>query len=71
MRIYSKFALLSYTNESGTGQGILFDLVTDPEERVNLWDDPAYTAVKGELVLQLADRLAETDRLDAVRYCHA
>ncbi|MEM7535758.1 MAG: sulfatase-like hydrolase/transferase [Chloroflexota bacterium] len=26
---------------------------------------------ESELALQLADRLAEIDRLDAVRYCHA
>jgi uncharacterized sulfatase len=30
--------------------GELFDLETDPEERQNRWDDPAYAGVKAELM---------------------
>ncbi|MGB3327394.1 MAG: sulfatase-like hydrolase/transferase, partial [Thermomicrobiales bacterium] len=30
--------------------GELFDLVADPDERVNRWDDPAYAAIQSELL---------------------
>ena len=43
--------------------GELYDLVNDPHEMRNLWDDPAATALKGDLILALARRqieLAET-----------
>ncbi len=33
-----------------SGQGQLFDLLADPKERRNLWDDPAHAAVRRELV---------------------
>ncbi len=32
--------------------GELFDLESDPGEFVNLWDDPAYSALKSELVMR-------------------
>jgi arylsulfatase A-like enzyme len=35
--------------------GQLFDLVRDPREVVNLWDDPAHTGKKQELL----DRIRE------------
>ncbi len=68
MLIRSRFKICRY---GGAGEGILIDLEQDPHERHNLWADPAYTAVKSEMLAALADRLAWTDRLDARRYCHA
>jgi arylsulfatase A-like enzyme len=35
--------------------GQLFDLVNDPDEVNNLWDDPAYTDKKGELLDELRE----------------
>jgi arylsulfatase A-like enzyme len=37
------------TFELGSGAGELYDLVNDPEEMVNRFDDPAYAAVRREL----------------------
>jgi arylsulfatase A-like enzyme len=47
----------------GAAWGELYDLEADPDEMVNLWDDPASAPVRAELVLHLARRmlaLAET-----------
>jgi uncharacterized sulfatase len=32
--------------------GELFDLVNDPHEKTNLWNDPSYAAIKSHLLLQ-------------------
>ncbi len=37
------------TFELDSGAGELYDLVTDPQELVNRFDDPAYTKVRGAL----------------------
>lgn len=43
--------------------GELYDLVADPNELVNLWDDPDHAAVKAELYAELADvQMAHEDR---------
>lgn len=39
----------------GSGEGQLFDLDADPEERANLWDDPEHAAVRDRLTRALAD----------------
>ena len=39
----------------GHGQGELYDLVNDPGEFVNLWDDPEHRERKLELPLQVFD----------------
>jgi len=39
----------------GKPYGELFDLVNDPEERKNLWDDPAAAQVKAALTAKLAE----------------
>jgi arylsulfatase A-like enzyme len=44
----------------GEEVGELYDLRQDPSEHDNKWADPAYNAVKGELLLKLCDRTAET-----------
>ena len=47
----------------GVAWGELYDLEADPDELVNLWDDPASAGLRAELVLRLARRmiaLAET-----------
>jgi len=36
-------------------EGELYDLVDDPLQRVNLWDDPSRAAVKQELLADLRD----------------
>ncbi len=41
----------------GTRTGQLFDLVEDPGETRNRWDDAAYQAVRAELTTQLLDWL--------------
>ena len=45
-------------NYHGHAMGELFDLDTDPGEFDNLWDDPAYTAIKLRLMQQSFDALA-------------
>jgi arylsulfatase len=44
----------------GEEVGELYDLRQDPSEYDNKWADPAYSTVKGELLLKLCDRTAET-----------
>ncbi|MBI3960812.1 MAG: DUF4976 domain-containing protein [Chloroflexi bacterium] len=44
----------------GLGVGELYNLVTDPAETINRWDDPGYAAVKTELLIRLCDRMAWT-----------
>ena len=41
--------------------GELYDLVEDPHELVNRWDDPTYAKVRAELTAQLLDLLLETE----------
>ncbi len=55
----------------GSGDGLLYDLEKDPLEMHNLWHDQEYVTTKVELLAQLCDRLAQTDRLDNFRYCNA
>jgi choline-sulfatase len=40
--------------------GELYDLVKDPQETCNLWNNAVYADVKTELLCKLTDRLAET-----------
>jgi hypothetical protein len=40
--------------------GELYDLVHDPDETQNRWDDPDYAAVKMDLLQRMCDRMAET-----------
>ncbi len=47
-----RFKLCNY---HGTGEGQLFDLEADPDERRNLWDDPASAEVKAGLMLASFD----------------
>ncbi len=44
----------------GMDCGELYDLQEDPTETHNLWDDPDYADVKGEMLLRVADRMART-----------
>ncbi len=43
----------------GDGRGELYDLASDPAELHNRYDDPACAAKRGELALDLAQRLAQ------------
>jgi arylsulfatase len=48
---------------AGTGpEGELYDMVADPGERVNLWDDPAYAGIRVDLTARLADWLMSQER---------
>jgi arylsulfatase A-like enzyme len=38
----------------GADWGELYDLVSDPDEMINLWDDPANAGLRAELMLRLA-----------------
>lgn len=44
----------------GQGTGELYDLSVDPGEHKNLWDVPEASAIKTELLVRLADRMAFT-----------
>jgi arylsulfatase len=44
----------------GEETGELYDLSQDPGEHDNKWANPAYESIKGELLLRLCDRMAET-----------
>ena len=44
----------------GIDQGELYDLETDPEERINLWEDPEHAALQRVLMKRLCDRMAWT-----------
>jgi arylsulfatase A-like enzyme len=52
------------TSHDGT-EGELYDLVDDPLQQVNRWDDPDYRALRDDLVADLADSQPEVraDRL--------
>jgi len=54
-----------------TGEGLLRDLVEDPDERVNLWDDPSCRAEKARLLHTLVEELARTDPFGAERIADA
>ena len=53
--IRSRTHKLIYFTGNRTGQ--LFDLVRDPEERANLWNDPAHRPIREELTAELLDWL--------------
>ena len=53
------------------GDGILIDLQADPYETHNLWDDPAYAAIRADLTAQLLEALVWSDRLTGPRICGA
>lgn len=46
--------------QHGTDCGELYDLVNDPGEKINHWNDPAFAAIQGTLLKRLCDRLAWT-----------
>jgi hypothetical protein len=49
-------------------EGELYDLVEDPRERFNAWDDPGYAEIKTMMLIRLANRMAFTvDPLPARR----
>jgi arylsulfatase A-like enzyme len=45
------------TAYGGGEAGELFDWRTDPDERLNLWNDPGSRALRGELLLELAETM--------------
>jgi arylsulfatase A-like enzyme len=59
-----RFKLVVYASPDG---GQLFDLQNDPHELSNLWNDPAYAAVKAELMEQALRGFCRNDRLDQPR----
>lgn len=44
----------------GGKEGELYDLIQDPGEHLNRWDDPNFVAIKCDLLAQLSDRQAYT-----------
>ena len=40
--------------------GELYNLATDPNETHNLWQDPAHTALKADMLLRMSNRMAWT-----------
>jgi len=58
------------TKYQGQPFGELFDLVADPGEKVNRWEDPAYAQVKAQLLSSLIDLLEPGEnRLPRRYYC--
>jgi arylsulfatase A-like enzyme len=53
----------------GEDIGELYDLKKDPGEVRNLWDDPAYVAVKAAMLKRLCERMGET--IDPLPSCVA
>jgi arylsulfatase len=48
----------------GTGWGELYDLVEDPGELANLWDDPAHAATRARMTERLLRaEIAHVDRV--------
>ena len=46
--------------DHSNADGELYDLVADPRERRNLWNDPGTQNIKSDLLLQLCNRMADT-----------
>ena len=44
-----------YTDVPAQYRGVLYDLANDPDERHNLFDDPAHGEVRGEMLRRLVD----------------
>ena len=44
----------------GAEMGELYDLQADPGESHNLWDHPAHTGMKAEMLIRVCDRMART-----------
>ncbi len=49
-----------FTYYPGENYGELYDVRSDPNEFINLWDRPQYASVKHRLTRKLLDRIAET-----------
>jgi len=47
-----RWKLIVYHN---LGLGELYDMERDPDEFVSLWDDPAYQAIKSDLLVKSFD----------------
>ena len=43
-----------------TSHGELYDLLGDPDETYNRWDDPEYAQVKTDMLVRLCNRMAWT-----------
>ena len=41
----------------GVASGEIYDLQRDPDEMINLWDDPASASLRAELLLRLAHKM--------------
>ncbi|MFN2351832.1 MAG: sulfatase [Kiritimatiellia bacterium] len=47
----------------GQPYGELYDMANDPQERRNLWDDPAHAGTRSALLAQLLDELVVTENI--------
>ncbi|MCL2815310.1 MAG: sulfatase-like hydrolase/transferase, partial [Oscillospiraceae bacterium] len=52
--IYGRYKLVYH---AGSGKGELYDLESDPRELKNLYEAPAYSEIRQELIIKLLDRL--------------
>lgn len=64
MLVTEKWKLLHY---GGAPYGELYDVVNDPEDIHNLWDDPAFGAVRRELTDRLLAELIDSELGDVAR----
>ncbi len=66
--ITDRYKITIYRGET---YGELFDLVEDPEERRNLWDDPAHRPVRAELFQRFLDAELQREPTPYPRICGA
>jgi uncharacterized sulfatase len=66
--ITARYKLTIYRNAD---YGELFDLVADPDEHCNHWDDPAYASVKAELLLKFVQAEIQREPTRMARITHA
>ncbi len=64
MLVTDKWKLLHY---GSAPYGELYDVVNDPDDTRNLWDDPDYAGVRRELTDRLLEELIDTELGDPVR----
>lgn len=66
--IEERYKLTLYRNQE---YGELFDLLNDPEERVNLWDDPASGGVRAEMLKRSLNAEMTREPMRYPRIAHA
>ena len=64
---YKIVVVHGWLDSGGKPEGELYDLVEDPNELTNLWDDAEYVGVRGELMAGLVEAMVDAEDRSAVR----